>query len=1118
MSYLESILKPTGKLKETIDELGKGDAAISVFGADFSARVITASLADSFIYVCADFVTALKAYEILSSVRSDCVYLPAKDDVLTFIKGSGGNINKRLGARGEIARGKAKVIVTTVAAMLQLYPIREDYLKGIIHLKKDEEYDLYDVVEGLARYGYRRVTRPEAEGEFAVRGSILDVFSPGEDNALRIEFFGDTVDSIAVIDVETQSSLERLSEATLIPCTEVYYSNGEEIAKSLDKYLPGLTADAESRIHTILSEVRSLLLCNSLDNSLSYIMPLLPHGGLSEFSGIDTVIYDESKRVYEMREIHIKENASRTANLLEKGEVLKFASDQLNGEHLTAANRRLAFHKLTSQNRLFNPTAVFELNQQEAPSYNRRYEQLIDDCRIWRGNGYSVHILAGEGRLKDSVKELFEGAGVGGVSVTADGLYKGAVFHEQKTVLIGRGDLVVKQGKKTVKRSKKDVFTLPEVGEYVVHDKHGIGMCEAIKSLDMGGSVRDYLVINYRDGDKLYVPVENMDSLSKYVAGEAPRLSKIGGADFTKVKLKVKAGLKQMAFDLLTLYSERSRQEGYKYLEHTEEMREFYSAFPYVETEDQLSATEEGLKDLANGRIMDRLLCGDVGYGKTEVAMRIAYNVVLNGKQVAFLSPTTILAKQHYHTLTKRMGSFGVNVVPLTRFESAAAQSQNIHLLKEGRADVVCGTHRILSKDVEFRDLGLLILDEEQRFGVEDKERIKLLKKNVNVLTLSATPIPRTLHMSMTGIRDMSVLDTPPMERIPVQTYVTEFTEGLLVDAVEREVNRGGQVFIVYNRVADIDRFAARVSLLLPRLKISVAHGQMPENRLEEVIDGFVEGNSDILIASTIIENGIDMPRANTMIVMDSDRLGLSQLYQLRGRIGRSNRLGYVFFTYDGNKLLSDTAYKRLDAITQFTSFGSGFKIAMRDLEIRGAGDVLGKQQHGHMEKVGYDMYCKLLKETVEELRENRTTSEKREVKVYTDMDAYVPDGFVPDNRSRLELYSRISRLSSVLETDALIKDVRDIYGSVPSALKNLMYLALIKNLASGIGASSVTFKRLEGIISFDTVKEITEKVVKNVSQSGFAFIKMSSKPQIVMNNGLNARRDLINFLVNCNK
>jgi len=435
-----------------------------------------------------------------------------------------------------------------------------------------------------------------------------------------------------------------------------------------------------------------------------------------------------------------------------------------------------------------------------------------------------------------------------------------------------------------------------------------------------------------------------------------------------------------------------------------------------------------------------------------------------------------------------------------------------------GKADIICGTHRVLGKDVKFKDLGLLVLDEEQRFGVEDKEKIKLLKKNVNVLTLSATPIPRTLHMSMTGIRDMSVLDTPPMERIPVQTFVTEFSEGLLCDAVEREISRGGQVFIVYNRVADIDRFAARVSALLPNVKISVGHGQMQENKLEEVIDGFVEGKSDILIASTIIENGIDMPRANTMIVVDSDKLGLSQLYQLRGRIGRSNRLGYVFFTYDGSKILSDAAYKRLDAISQFTALGSGFKIAMRDLEIRGAGDVLGKQQHGHMEKVGYDMYCKLLKETVDELRENKTAVERREVKVYTDADAYVPEGFVPDNRSRLELYSRISRLSSVLETDVLLHDVRDIYGSVPVALKNLAYVALVKNLATNISASSVTFKKLEGIITFDLVKDVTEKIVNAVSSCGYATLKMSSKPQIVMNNGLTARRDIINFLVNCNK
>jgi len=1037
--------------------------------------------------------------------------------VLTFVRSRGGDLYKRLSALGKIASKQANVVVTTATALLQLYPKNELYSQGIFCVEKSQDYDIYNIIEKLVKYGYTRVTRVESPGEFAVRGSILDIFLPGEENGLRIEFFGDTVDMIAEIDVEMQVSKKKLQKATIIPCTDIFYDDGEKIANDIDKFIPKLSGDEKTRMDSIIGDVKQSLLCNTFDTSLAYIMPMLPSENLSQFCDIDTVVYDEAKRIYEMCEIVLKENASRIKTLLEKGEVLTFANRQLNEEYISQGNKKLAFHKLTSQNRIFNPTAVFDLNQKEVGSYNHKYDMLISDCRIWLGNGYKINICTGDQKLCQSLQELFSTAGVGGINITTNQLVKGAIFHEEKTVIIGRGDLVTKQSKKIVKRSKRDVFTLPEVGEYVVHDKHGIGICEEIKSLNLGGSVRDYLIIGYRDGDKLYVPVENMDSLSKYVAGDAPKLSKIGGADFTKVKLKVKANLRQMAFDLLTLYGERSSLQGHKYEEYADEMREFYSAFPYVETDDQLSAVQDGLRDLSQGKIMDRLLCGDVGYGKTEVAMRIAYNVVLNGKQVAFLSPTTILAKQHYHTLTKRMGSFGVNVVALTRFENSSKQAENISLLKEGKADIVCGTHRILSKDVGFKDLGLLILDEEQRFGVEDKEKIKLLKKNVNVLTLSATPIPRTLHMSMTGIRDMSVLDTPPMDRIPVQTFVTEFTEGLLCDAVEREISRGGQVFIVYNRVADIERFAGRVSALLPNLKISVGHGQMPENKLEEVIDGFVEGRADVLIASTIIENGIDMPRANTMIVLDADKLGLSQLYQLRGRIGRSNRLGYVFFTYDANKILSDTAYKRLDAITQFTSFGSGFKIAMRDLEIRGAGDVLGKQQHGHMEKVGYDMYCKLLKETVDELRENKTLTEKKEVKVFTDIDAFVPEGFVPDNRSRLELYSRISRLSSMLETDVLINDVKDIYGTVPSALKNLMYIALIKNLATGIGASSVTYKKLEGIITFDTVKDITEKIVKEISSSRLASLKMSAKPQIVMNNGLNARNDIIKFLVNCN-
>ncbi|MCH5164239.1 MAG: transcription-repair coupling factor [Clostridiales bacterium] len=1087
-----------GKAAQILKELSDGKD-VSVLSAHFGQKTAIASLLPEFVYVCSDYVTARETFEQISLMR-EAVYLPALDDVLTYARiRSGENYLERIKALYKISSG-AKVVVTYVAALMQLFPEVEMFRSLCLTLKKGQEFDFMSLPPLLVKAGYKRVTHIDAPGQFAVRGDILDVSPVIYGNGVRIEFFGDEVDSIKHFDYYTQLSLDSMDEVEICPNTFITSAPAD---------LSGVKGDTT----TLIDDLRIKLESGSNDLSLMFIAPLLPHSTFSEFVKLKYIVYDDAKQISDNAAMTLREHNSRLKSLALQG--APFVEGQI-VEDLSYDGVKLAFQSISNANRLFTPQAVITLDTFSPLTYRKNYEQFAIDVKDWMFEGYTVAICCGDDKLKDNIYDILLEKGALGknIHLLTDKLEKGFVFHDIKLAVIGTYDLISKKaGVKKLSRSKKDVFTMPQAGEYVVHNVHGIGVMESITKMTMGGSTRDYCIIRYRDGDKLYVPVENIDCLSKYVAGgEEPRLNKIGGVDFAKVKDKVKASVKEMAFSLLKLYAERSEAKGFKYSDDNTMLEEFEAAFPYIPTDDQAIAVSECISDLTNGKIMDRLLCGDVGYGKTEVALRVAYKVISEGKQVAFISPTTILAKQHYKTASSRMAPFGVNICSLTRMDDPKEIKRGLAALSEGKMDLAVGTHRLLSSDVKFKDLGLLILDEEQRFGVADKEKLKLLKNNVNVLTLSATPIPRTLHMSMTGIRDMSILSAPPADRIPVQTYVTEYTDSLVYDAVMRELGRDGQVFIVYNRVESIDAFAGKMQALLgDNVRISVGHGQMKEDVLEKTINSFIAGESDVLIASTIIENGIDMPRANTMIVIDSDRLGLSQLYQLRGRIGRSNRLAYVFFTY-GDKILSETAYKRLEAITQFTEFGSGFKIAMRDLEIRGAGNILGKAQHGHLEKVGYDMYCKILKEAVDELK-GMSVAQSGEVKVAIDFEAFLPEGYITDDERRIDFYSKISTLSTMDEAKKTYSELRDIYGEVPKSVSNLMATALIKNLGSYAGATKVVFKKSEAGVYFDKIKDINKNVYLRAQGADCVFVP---SPPSISFKGVGAQKKLINFLINC--
>ncbi len=1091
-----------GKTAQILKALSDGKN-VSVLSAHFGQKTAISCLLPEFVYVTSDYVTASAAFEQISCLRDDAVYLPALDDALTYARIRDESTGAaRIKALHYIASGKAKAVVTHVAALMQFFPDVKLFKSLGFVLKRGDEVDFSSLPAKLTRAGYKRVTHVDAVGQFAVRGDILDV-SPVTENAgngIRIEFFGDEVDEIKRFDFYTQLSKDKLDEADVCPNTFVTADGDVDLSM------------VEGNADTVISDLRIKLDENSNDLSLAFIAPLLPHSEFKEFVKLKYIVYEDVKQISDNVVMTMREHNSRFAALALQN--APRVAGQLTDD-VSYDGVKLAFQNITNANKLFSPDEIFSLDAFTPLAYRKRYDVFVSDVKNWHEQGYSVVVFCGDERLKKSAEDLLsENFAGGNVTLLTKKLPCGFVMHDVKLAVVGTYDLVSKKtAAKKSGRSKKDVFTMPVPGEYVVHNVHGIGVMESIAPMEMGGCVRDYVVIKYLGGDKLYVPVENIDCLSKYVAGgEEPKLNKIGGLDFAKVKDKVRASVKEMAFSLLELYARRSETKGYKYSSDNAMLEEFEAAFPYQPTADQTTAVAECVADLTEGRIMDRLLCGDVGYGKTEVALRVAYKVISEGKQVAFVSPTTILAKQHYKTALARMEPFGVNICSFTRLDDDKAIKNDLKRLQDGTADMAIGTHRLLSSDVKFKDLGLIILDEEQRFGVADKEKLKLLKNNVNALTLSATPIPRTLHMSMTGIRDMSVLDTPPAERIPVQTYVSEFSESLVYDAVMRELGRGGQVFIVYNRVESIEAFALKMRALLGDVKIVVAHGQMKENVLEKTINDFVAGMADVLIASTIIENGIDMPRANTMIVVDADRLGLSQLYQLRGRIGRSNRLAYVFFTY-GDKILSDTAYKRLEAITQFTDFGSGFKIAMRDLEIRGAGNILGKAQHGHLEKVGYDMYCKILKEAVDELR-GKKVERGGEVKVAIDYGAFIPDGYIPSGQRKIDAYSKISAVSSLDEAKRLQAELRDVYGEVPRSVVNLISTALIKNLSARCGASKVVFKKSDAGVYFDKTKDISKKVIASANVSHGALVQLN--PPSISFKGDGARKKLINFLINC--
>ena len=949
---------------------------------------------------------------------------PAKD-LLFFQADIHGNllIRQRMKVIKALLEEKELTVVTSIDGCMDFLESPEKIKEQLIHYESDSTVDIEQLKNQLVALGYERVGQVEMPGQFSVRGGIVDIYCLTEENPWRIELWGDEIDSIRSFDPKSQRSLENLEELTIYPAVE--HIGDKDMVSFLD-YFP------EERTIIFLDEPNRLT----------------EKGGAVE-------------EEYRQSRMHREEKGSRNLpeNWLCSFEQLQKELNKRNCISVCALEPKQAGWKVREK---------FYLEVKSISAYNNSFELLVKDLHQYKKQGYRIALLSGSRTRAERLAKDLQEEGLaafygqdydreicpGEIMVVYGHAKKGFEYPLIKFAVMTESDIFGQEQKKKKKKnysgSRIQDFAELSIGDFVVHEKHGLGIYRGIEKVEVDRIVKDYIKIEYRGGSNLYIPATQLDCLQKYSgadASKAPKLNKLGTQEWNKTKSKVRGAVKNIAKELVELYAVRQEKEGYVCGPDTVWQREFEEMFPYEETEDQLSAIEDAKRDMESTRIMDRLICGDVGYGKTEVALRAAFKEVQESRQVAYLAPTTILAQQIYNTFVQRMKEFPVRVELLCRFRTPAQQKKAIEDLKKGQVDVIIGTHRILSKDVQFKNLGLLIVDEEQRFGVTHKEKIKQLKKDVDVLTLTATPIPRTLHMSLIGIRDMSVLEEPPMDRMPIQTYVMEYDEETVREAINRELRRGGQVYYVYNRVTDIADVALRIAKLVPDARVDFAHGQMSERELENVMYSFVNGDIDVLVSTTIIETGLDISNVNTMIIHDSDRYGLSQLYQLRGRIGRSNRTAYAFLMYRKNVMLKETAEKRLAAIREYTDLGSGFKIAMRDLELRGAGNLLGAQQHGHMNAVGYDLYCKMLNEAVKEAK-GIHTMEDFETSVDLNVDAYIPDSYISNEFQKLDIYKRIAGIETQQDYDDMLEELLDRFGEPGKAVLNLLAIAKLKAIA----------------------------------------------------------------------
>ncbi len=993
-------------------------------------------------------------------------------------------VRQRLSVIQKLLEQEPVTVVTTIDGLMDSLLPPEKLSQQIMRLREGSICDQEDLIRRLIYMGFERAVQVEGPGQFSVRGGILDIYNLADDCPYRIEFWDDEIDTIRSFDAESQRSIERHKEISIYPAAEMVFTEVRiqkgmaKIKKDVDKGVrlfqrEGRPEEA-SHLKHLYDEVKEAFGFSfgstNMDSLIRYFYEETV-SFLDYFSKNETLVFlDEPARLQEKAEGVTREFEESMKGRLEKGYIIPGQMEILYSEKELFQRlgkwRSLMLSTLDQKITYLSPMHKYHLEVQSIQSYHRNFELLVKDLKRWKRSKYCMVLVANsrtraehlagdlqEYELPAVVTETMDRiAEPGQIVICYGNLHSGVEYPLIKFVILSESDIFGEAKKRRKKKTeysgqKLNSFMDLNIGDYVVHENHGLGVYKGIEKIEVDKVEKDYIKIEYSGGDNLYILATQLDMIQKYAGADAkrPKLNKLGGQEWHRTKSRVRGAVKDLAEDLLKLYAARQSQEGFSYGPDTIWQREFEEAFPYEETDDQLSAIEATKRDMESKRIMDRLICGDVGYGKTEVAIRAAFKAVQDGKQVAILVPTTILAQQHYNTFVQRMKDYPVVIRTMSRFRTKTEQAETVKELKKGMVDILIGTHRILSKDIEFKNLGLLIVDEEQRFGVAHKEKIKKLRENVDVLTLSATPIPRTLHMSLIGIRDMSTLSEPPMDRMPVQTYVMEYNEEMVREAISREIGRGGQVYYVFNRVNGIVEMTAAIQKLAPEAEVAFAHGQMSERELEKVMYRFINGEIDVLVSTTIIETGLDISNVNTMIIHDADRLGLSQLYQLRGRVGRSNRTAYAFLLYRRNTVLREVAEKRLAAIREFTEFGSGFKIAMRDLEIRGAGNLLGQQQSGHMESVGYDLYCKMLNEAVLKLKGETVMENDFETVMDLNLDAYIPASYIKNEIQKLEIYKRIAGISNEEEYEEMVDELSDRFGDLPKSAQNLLDIALLK-------------------------------------------------------------------------
>lgn len=989
---------------------------------------------------------------------------------------------ERLKALKALRTGEPAVVIAPVSAAIKKMTPHSFFEESTVKLTLGEEIDLEKVKADLVKMGYERMEIVDGRGQFSIRGGIIDVFTPDGNHPYRVELFGTEIDSIRTFDEDTQRSLENLKFIEIYPAEQIMasedifirasdkirrnYSKAASAAESSGR--PELADRIKKTRDELCEYIESVANLQLLENYIHYFYDEPEY--LWDYMQNGSVMIDDPDRIYEALELRDREQDEDFKVMLERGQVI--------GSDAAGLSDTSDFMKVLRQPdaAVFTPFPkrvqgidtfdnVYNMQSRQTLTFSGKMNVVETELKSYVKKGYKVTVVCSSAERLANLKEFTERIGLEGKILFEKGsLTAGIDLPTEKLCWISESDIFA--GKKTGRKKKKfkdagqkiQSFADMREGDYVVHENHGIGRFIGIEQLSVEGEKKDYIKIKYAGNDMLYVPVEQMDIVQKYIGsdGGVPKINKLSGGEWKATKAKAKAAIAVMAKDLIDLYAQRKMEKGYSFGPDTVWQREFEDSFPYEETDDQLRSIAEIKADMEKPFSMDRLLCGDVGFGKTEVAARALFKCVADGKQAAVLVPTTILANQHYYTLKERFENFPFKVEVLSRFRSPAQQSEILSKLEKGQVDLIIGTHRLLSKDVKFKDLGLLVVDEEQRFGVEDKEAIKKLKTNVDVLTLSATPIPRTLNMSLTGIKDMSLIEEPPEERYPVQTYVLEQDDQLIKEIIERELGRGGQVYVVFNRVRGIQQIADKISELVPDAVVAVGHGQMNEHALENVMLSFINGESNVLVSTTIVESGLDIPNANTMIIMDSDRYGLSQLYQLRGRVGRSNRLAYAYLMYQKDKVLTEVAEKRLRAIREFTEFGAGFKVAMRDLEIRGAGNLLGTEQSGHMMNIGYELYCKMVDDAVRALQGEIVNDNKEETSVEIPVSAYIPERYIENETLKLQMYKKIAAVRSYDDEDEILDELLDRFGDVPRETVNLVKLAHIRYLAEEMSVTRI--------------------------------------------------------------